>query len=131
MKPGDKVKIVSNVYGHNYIIGETYEILYVNPSNKSVVLKFDDGASGNNAGFVDIELIYNKETLKRNIGELNKEIRILRKKIEFMKKTNLEEIDDDDFKISHIIELSMDNSLSLKDKTLKVKEILINNNIVL
>jgi len=120
----DKVKVLKNTYNHNYTIGKVYEISMVVRDNSTLTLRNGD-VYGNSIPFSDVELYLTKKIIIDKIDKINKDMLILKKKIDFLDDNNFEKFDDLTFKTFNIINL-MENKKNSKPFLIKeIKDILL------
>lgn len=93
LRPGhSKVKVISNISNHDYIIGQIYKVTRVSGDNFLYL-----GSSGYYVGKNEVELVlsYNEETLflKTAISQAEKTIKDAKERIEWLSKykNNLDE----------------------------------------
>jgi len=131
---GDIITIVKNTSGHNYIVGEKYKVITVNPANRiltavqiegSKIPDYGDGVwYGSGIRFDDIELYFNIDLLKDKIKNIKNSIDFENTKIDYLKKFNLETLDLEEFIVYSIINMSKRQDIEYEDKSRKIKKIL-------
>jgi len=106
MEIGNKVQIISNTSGHNYMVGETYIIISMhsnmiqlaNTNNPTIVC-------GNSCYPNDLKIVSNKkENLIKKSKKLETKLNLLNSKIEFLIRHKMDKLDEKMFKSYGILE---------------------------
>lgn len=144
LKIGDRVIPISNKNGHTYQLGKEYEIIrftYLTPSSSPgpcpekhnptgfVAKDPETGYQGNKLIFSEVELVIGPET-KEDFEEekerLECELEDINTKIQFMEENNLDEFDEDEYRIFKSLDVLDDKEKSRKDKAKELKRLLKN-----
>jgi len=118
IKIGNKVKVIANTSGHNYVIGDIY-IAYSFNNNMWVLsdLKSPKTPWGNNCYTSDIELsMTSKEDILQSSQELEIRLSEIKDKIKFMSTHKFEDFDQKIFKSYRALEFMKDDKKSDQEK---------------
>jgi hypothetical protein len=101
-KVGDRVKIIGNSAGHNIAIGTKVKIRQVSGAGVNTVYSFEGFTY--NAYERDIEAVsFSRKDIEAEIDEMEAEINSMNLKLKFMQDMNLDEYDEDEFRIYGIL----------------------------
>jgi len=120
IKIGDKVKVLSNSSGHNYVIGNTYVTLRYNAGNNMWTLanvRTPKTACGNGCYTNELkQIVDSKEELLKTSKELEKRLSTIKDKINFMSKHKIKEFDQKEFLSHRALEFMKDDKKTDEEK---------------
>lgn len=127
-KSNQKVKIVGNIAGHGFLMGDTVVLTNVTPS-------FNRGTANASATSVvnglrysvrasDVaSIVLSKKEITESIKEYETSIATLKSKLEFIEEVGSEEFDEDEFKIYNALK-ALDKKGSRIEKARALKAII-------
>ncbi len=123
---GKEVRIIANVSGHGYKIGEKVRVINRARGNRGgeamficrnkIDLQYDVYKS-------DMQTDQTKEELKKELKDLEDKLEMLRNKITYMNDTKCKLFDDTKFKVHQIVKELSTGEHSMEEKVNKVTEL--------
>lgn len=125
VKIGDRIKIKSNVSHHTYIIGEIYEVVFIN--GFYITAKDKYGKYGNNISRDEFDIVYdNIDIVNKRLEELHKEKLRIHKMIDIMEKINKDDSLASELNAIMFVEEMDNKNLSRNEKIKRMMNIISN-----
>jgi hypothetical protein len=124
VKIGQYIKIISNISGHNYALDNIYKVVSLSQSQCRAIDP-DTKWVGNYISQSDFILIYKKENQIERITELEKKLKDIQRKKEYLKVNKLQQSDVKLYNVNTILSIA-NSDIDEKSKVENIYEIINN-----